>query len=100
MLCISVVLRKFFISKKMNLHLLNIGKYILIGKRKVHNKLTNSTIIINHFYRHVKKYMIDLFKFSGNYWYLLFHIKIEIYIPKHQCNDNQNISCFIFKIAW
>lgn len=44
-LCISVMLRKYFLSKKMKLHLLNIGKYILVGKQ-LHNKLTNNTIII------------------------------------------------------
>lgn len=44
-LCISVVLKKYFPSKKMKFHPLSIGKYILVGKQ-LHNKLTNSTIII------------------------------------------------------
>lgn len=54
----------------MKLHLLSIGKYILVGKQ-LHNKLTNSTIIS---FTHMKKYMIELLKFSGNYWHIPFQI--------------------------
>lgn len=54
-------MRKFFLTKKVKLHLLVIGKYVLVRKRW-HNKLTNSTIIT--FTYIFIKYRIELLKFS------------------------------------